>query len=182
MDFSFHEKSLPELADICAVINYCGDKLTKCDFSLITPSNHEKIMRYLMILGTISNSKRGGEVSRLRLHKVRQGLDGEWMPPQRVLQKLDADEKSVINDYMHFLVAAKKAGTEVDIVLHKDFRAAFEFLVNPDNRKKLGISPTNPFLFTNKRCNRSLPFYSRFEEVCKEAGLSEKLKAPDVRD
>ena len=101
---------------------------------------------------------------------------------QRVLQKLDADEKSVINDYMHFLIAVKKAGTEVDIVLHKDFRAAFQFLVNPDNRKKLGISPTNPFLFTNKRCNRSLPFYSRFEEVCKEAGLSEKLKAPDVRD
>ena len=27
-----------------------------------------------------------------------------------------------------------------------------------------------------------MPAYSRIEEVCEEAGLSEKLKAPDVRD
>ena len=72
--------------------------------------------------------------------------------PQHVIDKLPETERIIMTDYLHFLIAGKKAGTEVDVVLHNDFWPAFEFLVDPKKREKLGIARDNNFVFTNKRC------------------------------
>ena len=58
-------KSLLDLKEISKLLNFCGTKLLECDFSVDTPESHERICRYRMVLRTISNSRRGGEISRL---------------------------------------------------------------------------------------------------------------------
>ena len=80
-------------------------------------------------------------------------MNGEWIPPPRVLSKL----------------------------LHKAFKPAFKYLVNLEIRLKLGISPNNDFLFTNKHCKANISIRSRFEKTCVESGLEHMLKATDVR-
>ena len=174
-------KALPELSDINTLLNFCGKKLMECDYTIVDEGNQEKICRYLLILGTISNSRRGGEVSRLRISKAKEGLAGDWMPPQCIIEQMPDEQTNMMRQYLHFLVAGKKANTEVDFIIHTDFRPAFEFLVSEENRKKLGINSGNTFVFTNKRCKGSLPVHQRFVEVCEEAGLAEKLNATDMR-
>ena len=134
-----------------------------------------------MVLGTVSNSRRGGEVSRITVKKVQEGLNGEWILPSRVLSQFSSSDVEVMHDYMHFLVPGKKSGTEVDVVLHKAFKPAFEYLVDSEIRLKLGISPKNEFLFCNKNCKANISVRSRFEKACVEAGLGHVLKATDVR-
>jgi hypothetical protein len=132
-----------------------------------------KLAEDLLTQIIVFNKRRGGEASRL---KVDTYLDVKKKCKDLKLNaelycSLDADEKLMANSHL-LIRTIGKCGTHVPIILTRKMKSAVDVLVAVADRKKIGFSDSNPYVFGIPGCDTHLKAWSILNAICKRVKSS----------
>ena len=127
---------------------------------------------------TLFNARSGGEAARMLISEFNEAKEDEWIDKQQL--QLDELDKKLVKETKMAYIMGKDSKSLVPLLIPKDVWPAILLLVNSENRKLVGVSPDNLYVFapikTSNSVENHISGWHTIDSICRNLKLESRSR------